>query len=76
MIIINAENILCVSWGLCKKHLQQKSYHQVSSIILNHHSIIHFIISLTLTLLQCSFNNLIHTFNLALDFAVYFNWFA
>jgi len=32
--------------------------------MLNHHSIIHLIISLTLTLLQCSFNTLLKTFKI------------
>jgi len=33
--------------------------HQVSSLILNHHSIIHLIISLTLILLQCVYESTI-----------------
>jgi len=53
-------------------------YHQVSSIMLNYHSIIHLIIPLTLTLLQCSFNtqlrvDIIHTLKCSFntgDFAV------
>jgi len=48
-------------------------------MMLNHHSIIHLIISLTLTLFQCSFNTLlrvyiIHTLKCSFstgDFAVY-----